>query len=59
MLRILIAVYGAYAFVAREFPECLNISPCFHFFDFSASRLYFILDHLSVTALIAGIAYQL
>ena len=51
LLLSLICLYGIYAFFKRQIPSYLFLQTMFAFFDFSESRLLFILDYLAVMIL--------
>jgi len=55
ILTALICLYGIYAFVKRQIPSYMFLQIKFAFFDFSASRILFILDYLAVMVLFAVI----
>ena len=55
VLTALICLYGIYAFVKRQIPSYMFLQIKFAFFDFSASRILFILDYLAVMVLFAVI----
>ena len=51
----LICLYGINAFVKRQIPAYMFLKTMFAFFDFSESRVLFILDYLSVMILFAAV----
>lgn len=53
ILTALICLYGIYAFIKRQIPSYMFLKITFAFFDFSESKLLFILDYLSVMILFA------
>lgn len=55
VLTILICLYGIYAFIKRQMPSYMFLQTMFAFFDFSESRILFILDYLTVMILFAVI----
>lgn len=55
LLIVLICLYGIYAFVKRQIPAYMFLQTSFAFFDFSESRILFILDYLAVMILFAVI----
>ena len=55
MLTVLICLYGIYAFIKRQIPSYMFLQTMFAFFDFSESRVLFILDYLAVMILFAVI----
>ena len=57
VLFLLIAIYGIYAFIKRGIGEYLLMKVSFAFFDFSESRLVFLLDYAAVMVLVAEIAF--
>lgn len=56
---LLVAVYGAYAFVKRGLPGYLLLQNQFVFFDFSEPVALFLLDYLAVMGLFVWIGYYL
>ena len=56
---ILIAAYGIYAFIHRGFWGYMSGKTMFAFFDFSESRVLFIVDYLAVMTLFAVIGNYL
>ena len=54
-----ISVYGAVAFVKRQFPDYMLRKTAFVFFDFSEPRIYFFLDYLAIMILFAALGYVL
>lgn len=57
VLFLLIAIYGVYAFIKRGIGDYLLMKEMFAFFDFSESRVSFLLDYAAVMVLVAEIAY--
>ena len=55
LLTALICLYGAYAFIKRQIPSYMFLKNLFAYFDFSESRVLFILDYLAVMILFAVI----
>lgn len=53
VLTMLICLYGIYAFIKRQLPSYLFLQTMFAFFDFSESRILFILDYLAIMILFA------
>lgn len=53
VLTMLICLYGIYAFIKRQLPSYLFLHTMFAFFDFSESRILFILDYLAIMILFA------
>lgn len=58
ILFLLIAAYGAYAFVKRGIGDYLLMKVMFAFFDFGESRIRFLLDYAAVMVLVAEIAFR-
>lgn len=56
---LLVAVYGAYAFVKRGLPGYMFLQNQFVFFDFSEPVALFLLDYLAVMGLFVWIGYYL
>ena len=48
---LLIAVYGIYVFIKRDFPTYMFLRSEFVFLDYEESRLMFLLDHLALMGL--------
>ena len=57
VLFLLIAIYGVYAFIKRGIGDYLLMKVMFAFFDFSESRVRFLLDYAAVMVLAAEIAF--
>ena len=60
ILRILaaaIAVYGIYAFVARDIASYMFLKIQFVFFDFEEPLIFFLLDYLAVMGLFVFIGH--
>ena len=55
ILTALVCLYGVYAFIKRQIPSYMFLQTRFAFFDFSESRILFILDYLAVMVLFAVI----
>ena len=55
ILTALVCLYGVYAFIKRQIPSYMFLQTRFAFFDFSESRILFILDYLAVMILFAVI----
>ena len=49
----LVSLYGIYAFIKRQLPSYMFLQTMFAFFDFSESRILFLLDYLTVIILFA------
>ena len=56
---LVISAYGAYAFIKRGIGDYLLMKVMFAFFDFGEARIRFLLDYVSVMALVASIGYYL
>ena len=56
---LLISLYGVFAFFFRDFPEYLFLRARFVFFDFSASRIRFFADYLTIMVLWSVIGHFL
>ena len=54
-----IAIYGAAAFVKRQFPDYMLRKSAFAFFDFSEPKICFFLDYLAIMILFAALGYVL
>ena len=54
----LVALYGAWALIERQWPSYLFLQTEFVFFDFQESRFLFYLDHGAIMALFIWIGYQ-
>ncbi len=57
VLFLLIAAYGVYAFIHRGIADYLFMKVMFAFFDFSESRVLFLLDYAAIMVLAAEVAY--
>lgn len=57
VLFLLIAIYGVYAFIKRGIGDYLLMKVMFAFFDFSESRVRYLLDYAAVMVLVAEIAF--
>lgn len=55
----LIAIWGAYVFVKRDFPTYLFLQSEFVFMDYSESKILFYLDYLSLMGLFVFLAYYI
>lgn len=53
----LVSLYGIFAFVKRQFPGYMFLKNAFVFFDYSESRILFLLDYLAVLILFAIVGY--
>lgn len=53
----LVAVYGAYVFMKRDFPTYLLLKSEFVFMDYSESKILFYLDYLALMGLFVFIAH--
>ena len=53
ILPALVSLYGIYAFIKRQLPSYMFLQTMFAFFDFSESRILFLLDYLTVMILFA------
>lgn len=58
-LALSVSAYGAYAFHKRRFTDYMFLKVQFAFFDFTESRMLFILDYLAVMVLFTVIGYCL
>ncbi len=58
-LAALIAAYGAYAFVERDFGNYMLLRYHFVFFDFEESLTLFLLDYVAIMGLFVCIGYYL
>lgn len=56
---MLISAYGVYAFIKRKIGCYLFMKTLFVFFDYSESRIIFLLDYLAIMILVASIGYFL
>ena len=52
-----VSIYGAYAFVKRQFADYMFMKSAFVFFDYSEPRIYFFLDYVAVMLLFASVGY--
>lgn len=59
ILFLLIAAYGVYAFMKRGIGDYLLMRVMFAFFDYSESRILFLLDYAAVMVLAASIGYYI
>ena len=59
VLFLMIAAYGVYAFLKRGIGDYLLMKVMFAFFDYSESRIRFLLDYVAVMVLVAEIAFWL
>jgi len=59
VLFLLIAAYGVYAFIRRGIGDYLLMKVMFAFFDFSESRIVFLLDYMAVLVLVACLGYYI
>lgn len=57
MIAVVIAVYGAYAFVKRDIPDYMFLRSQFVFFDFEEPLIFFILDYMAVMGLFVFIGH--
>ena len=57
VLFLLIAAYGVYAFIKRGIGDYLLMKVMFAFFDFSESKVRFLLDYAAIMVLVVEIAY--
>lgn len=55
ILTCAVCLYGIYAFIKRELLSYMFLKITFAFFDFSESRILFILDYLTILTLFAVI----
>ena len=53
IVTVLVCLYGIYAFIKRQIPSYMFLQTMFAFFNFSESRILFILDYLTVMILFA------
>ncbi|MDO4582188.1 MAG: DUF4405 domain-containing protein [Bacillota bacterium] len=58
-LAALLAAYGVYAFVKRDFISYMLLRTHFAFFDFSEPLIFFFADYLSIMALLAIAGYYI
>ena len=56
---LLIAVYGAYAFVKRQLPGYMFMQIQFAFFDYEEPLVFFFADYLAIMALFALVGHSL
>ena len=59
ILGILVAAYGAYAFVQRGIGTYMFLQNSFVFFDFEEPLIFFLLDYIAVMGLFVFIGYYL
>ena len=52
-----VSIYGAYAFVKRQFADYMFMKSAFVFLDYSEPRVYFFLDYIAVMLLFASVGY--
>ena len=57
ILFIIISLYGAYAFVKRGIGDYLLMKVMFAFFDFSESRIVFLLDYIAIMVFVANVGF--
>lgn len=58
-LGLVIAAYGAYVFISRDFPTYMLLRREFVFLDYSESPLLYYLDHLSLMGLFVFLSHYL
>ena len=58
-MAVMIAAYGAYAFVKRDFGNYMLLRYHFVFFDFEESVVLFLLDYVAVMGLFVCVGYYL
>ncbi len=56
-MAALIAAYGAYAFVKRDFGKYMLLQYHFVFFDFEESLALFLLDYVAIFSFFAVLGY--
>ena len=59
MIAVLIAVYGAYAFVKRDFGNYMLLRYHFVFFDFEEPLILFLLDYAAIMGLFVYVGYYI
>lgn len=52
-----VSIYGAYAFVKRQFPDYMFRKSSFVFFDYSEPKVFFFLDYLAIMVLFITIGF--
>lgn len=52
-----VSIYGAYAFVKRQFADYMFMKSAFLFLDYSEPRVYFFLDYIAIMFLFAFAGY--
>ena len=57
MIAVVIAVYGAYAFVKRDIPDYMFLRSQFVFFDFEEPLIFFQMDYMAVMGLFVFIGH--
>ena len=57
ILAVVIAVYGAYAFVKRDIADYMFLRIQFVFFDFEEPLIFFILDYMAVMGLFVFVGH--
>lgn len=57
MIAVVIAVYGAYAFVKRDIPDYMFLRSQFVFFDFEEPLIFFLIDYMAVMGLFVFIGH--
>ena len=59
MTAALIAVYGVYAFIKRDFGNYMLLRYHFVFFDFEEPLALFLLDYAAIMGLFVGVGYYI
>ena len=59
MAAALIAVYGVYAFIKRDFGNYMLLRYHFVFFDFEEPLALFLLDYVTIMGLFVGVGYYI
>lgn len=57
LIVLLSSAYGVYAFIKRGIGDYLLMKVKFAFFDFSETRILFLLDYAAIMVLVAGIGF--
>ncbi len=58
-VRILLLIYGVYAFIKRGFTDYLFMKVMFAFYDFSELVVWFLIDYVAVMVMFALLGYYL
>ncbi|MBR0079922.1 MAG: DUF4405 domain-containing protein [Synergistaceae bacterium] len=59
IIAIIIMIYGAYAFIKRNFWDYMSMNILFVFFDYEEPFMYFILDYVAIMFLFGSLGHYL